>query len=488
MDPAPSPSASSAEPAPLSASRDLKLLGLVLLVAALLRVFLLVSYSEVEPIGDQLAYIGGAEELLAGEPYTGARGPAYSAYLALCWTFGGEDTTNLLAPRIGNLLLSLAFIVLVWAFGRRLVGPRVGLLAAGVIALHPNYASFPIYLLSEHLYLVCLASGLLLAVHSLSAHWRVAFAAGLTLGLGVLTREMLVWFVPVLALLLVSLSRADLARALTKALALVCGAALVILPWSVTSSSIHDEFVLVGFADGVPLFEGNFVPPPVLRRDTGKWKGRPVKQVRWNLFKEFNRTGARTKLAQNERYRERAWQSIADRQPAWIFEKLSSNAPSLVRPSTQTPELWGESASSSGEALTRTWMLGFVLASYLLLYVLLPFGLARWKLFGPALIPLTYVGFAFGVHVVANAGPMRFQMPHEWILILAAATAVCGSGPIKRWVALPLVVLVLALQLGALSSWTELGRTLVTGEQTSYQDWEEEAQPFLEQDRLRRGD
>jgi len=461
-------------------------LAAILVVAALLRALLLASFSNLEPVGDQLAYLGGAEELASGDVYTGSRGPAYSAFVSLCWSLTGSASGSLLAPRVGNLLLSLGFIAIVWAFGRRLVNARVGLAAAAVLAVHPNYVAFPLYLLSEQLYITSLAGGLLLALRSLGATWKPALAAGLVLGVGALTREMLVWFLPALAGVLVFLDRANFKRALFSSCALILGAALVILPWSAKSSAVHEEFVLIGFADGIPLFEGNFVPPAVLRRDTGKWKGRPVKQVRWNLFKEFNRTGARTKLAQNKRYRETAWKSVSERQPAWIFEKVYSNGPSMLRPGIQTPELWSETESTSAATLTRVWMLGLVLSFYALLYCLLPFGLARWRLTGPALIPLSYVGFAFAVHIVANAGPMRFQMPHEWILILAAASALFSSARLRRWVLAALIVLVIGAHAASLPQWTELGRALVTGEKTSHEDWQEEAMPFLEQDKARR--
>ena len=46
----------------------------------------------------------------------------------------------------------------------------------------------------------------------------------------------------------------------------------------------------------------------------------------------------------------------------------------------------------------------------------------------------------------------------------------------------------LALQLASLDSWSGLGRSLVTGENSSYQDWQDEAMPFLEQDKQRRGE
>ncbi len=458
----------------------------ILLVALVLRVVVLAVFSAEEPIGDQLAYLGGANEIHSGESYSRSRGPGYSAFIALLWRVTGDDGGGLLAPRIGNLFLSLLLLILVWAIGRRIASPRVGLIAGGFLAIHPNYVSFPLYLLAENLFLVCVAGAVYLALRCLGSRWPAALATGVVLGIGALTREMLVGFVPLLAVAVVFLERAELRRAFAKGFLIVGGAALVILPWSVKATAQHEEFVLIGFADGIPLFEGNFVPPEKLSRVTGKWVGREVKQERWNLYHEFRREGARTKLAQNKRYREEAWKSIHDRQPNWAFEKLASNLPAMLRPGVQTPQLWSASDSSAQSTVTRIATLGLGLPMHALLLLLLPIGLARWRLFGPALLPLSYVVFAFAVHTVANAGPMRFRMPHEWIFVLAAASSLELLAPIRRWVAVSVGILLLATQLAAIPQWQELGSTLFTGKMLPHEEWQERSKPFLEREKAQR--
>jgi len=461
---------------------ETKWLVLILVVAALLRGLVVGSFDRLEPFGDQLAYLEGARELQAGESYTGSRGPAYSAAIALAWFVSGGDGSSLTAPRVLNVLLSLALLVLVWANGRKLFGPRVGLAAAAVLAIHPNYVTFPVYLLSENLYNVTVAGGVLLALHSLGARTACALAAGCVLGLGTLTREMLAWFVPCLAVLLAILDRSEPKRALRGAVALVLGAALVVLPWTARNASVHDRFILVGFGDGIPLFEGNYVAPAYMKKAQGRWKGQPVKQAKWILFHEFKERGAKTKLDRNALYREEAWKAIRERQPTWIFEKLASNGSDLVQPRLQTPVLWGGETSEALSGFLRVGMLGLFLPLHALLFLLVPIGLARWRFSGLALVPLSYVAFSFAAHVVANAGPMRFQMPHEWILILAAASAVLSAVPMKKWVSGGLFVIVVAAHAGATDAWRELGAALFSGDATAHEEWQEEFVPFGEGD------
>ena len=459
---------------------ETKWLVLILVVAALLRGLVIGTFDELEPFGDQLAYLEGARELQSGESYTGSRGPAYSAAIALSWFASGSDEASLTAPRVLNVLLSLTLLVLVWANGRKLFSPKVGLAAAAVLAIHPNYVTFPLYLLSENLYNVAVAGGVLLALHSLGARSSYALAAGCVLGLGTLTREMMAWFIPCLAVALVFLGRSEPKRALRGALALVLGAALVVLPWTARNASVHDRFILVGFGDGIPLFEGNYVPPAYMKKAEGRWKGQPVKQAKWILFHEFKERGARTKLERNALYREEAWKAIRERQPAWIFEKLVSNGSDLVQPRLQTPVLWGGETSEELSGFMRVGTLGFFLPLHVLLFLLVPIGLARWRFSGPALIPLGYVAFSFAAHIVANAGPMRFQMPHEWVLVLAAASAVLSAAPVKRWVCGGLFVIVVAAHAGAADAWREFGAALFSGDATAHEEWQEEFVPFGE--------
>ena len=459
---------------------EAKWLVLILVIAALLRGLVVGTFDELEPFGDQLAYLEGARELQAGESYTGSRGPAYSAAIALSWFASGGDGSSLIAPRVLNIVLSLTLLVLVWANGRKLLGPRVGLAAAAILAIHPNYVTFPLYLLSENLYNVAVAGGVLLAVHSLGGRASLALAAGCVLGLGTLTREMMAWFIPCLAVVLAFLGRSDPKRGLRGALALVLGAALVVLPWTARNASVHDRFILVGFGDGIPLFEGNYVPPTYMKKAQGRWKGQPVKQAKWILFHEFKERGAKTKLDRNALYREEAWKAIRDRQPTWILEKLASNGSDLVQPRLQTPVLWGGEVSDELSDFIRIVTLGLFLPLHALLFLLVPIGLARWRFSGPALLPLCYVAFSLVAHVVANAGPMRFQMPHEWILVLAAASAVLSEAPVKRRVCCGLLVIVVAAHAGATDAWRELGAALFSGDATAHEEWHEEFVPFGE--------
>jgi 4-amino-4-deoxy-L-arabinose transferase-like glycosyltransferase len=124
--------------------------------------------------------------------------PAYSAFLGLLSAVGLESATT---HRLASGLLGTAAVVVIGLLGRRLAGPRAGLLAAGLAAVYPMLWINDGMLQAESLYAVVVA-GVLLAAHRF---WdrptprRVAALAALV-ALATLTRTEAALFFVVLVL------------------------------------------------------------------------------------------------------------------------------------------------------------------------------------------------------------------------------------------------------------------------------------------------
>lgn len=133
----------------------------IVVVAAVIRIAYALLVVADDPVGgDAYFYHHGANLLADGEgfivPYEyleiGARTeaadhpPLYIAYLAL-WSLVGLDSVE--AHLVAGALLGAAAVALVGVLGRRVAGPTVGIVAAGLAAAYPNLFGWDAMLLSE---------------------------------------------------------------------------------------------------------------------------------------------------------------------------------------------------------------------------------------------------------------------------------------------------------------------------------------------------
>ncbi len=170
-------------------------LGALLLLALLLRlgwVLLIDPEPKLEGgdgpfylhLGDQLARGRG---LRYGEPVA-VVGPVYTAYLAELQLLLGQ-TRVLMAARVGQALVGVALVALLFALGERWRGPRVGLAAAGMAAVDFRFIVESGSIYTESLLSVLLALCLWLYALSLERdqkHWWVL--TGAAIGVAALTR------------------------------------------------------------------------------------------------------------------------------------------------------------------------------------------------------------------------------------------------------------------------------------------------------------
>jgi len=457
--PAPGPPAAAARattetrPGGAVTRRELRILALVVALGLALRLALVAAAHGVELYGDQAVYAAEAAQILAGVPTDAYRGPGYPAFLAAWqWLFGEGPG----APRVGNALAGGLAIVVFWALLRELFAPRAALIGAGLLAFYPRALFMPVYLFAENTYCLLLMSGIWMAIRAAGRGRRAAaLAAGLAFGLGILTREMLVYFVPVAAgVLLLFGEHARRERALRAAL-LVATAAAVVLPWTIRNHRVHDAFVLVGYSDGIPLFEGNYPAPPPA-----------VLEKRFALTRQYTEEArlagiedpVRQRKFANDRLREDAWRAIRERQPGWILEKLAWNGPRIFRPNVLREVLLGKwpMPPERQESLARVLLFGLFLPAHVLLLSLGAVGLAHWRLAGAAVLPLLHLGYSVAIHLIANAAHFRFEAPYEWVLLAGVALTLDRGLPrtrSRRLVALLLLVLAIAPQLTLRDAW-----------------------------------
>jgi 4-amino-4-deoxy-L-arabinose transferase-like glycosyltransferase len=191
--------------------------------------------------------------------------PGWPALLAAFSAFGGRSYT---VHELVGCAVGAGIVVCAGLLGRRVGGPRAGLIAAAIAALYPVYVALDGSLMSEPPYALGVAACMLLAfrVAELPAR-RNAALLGLGIGLTVLVRGEALGLLVVLA---VPAVLAAPVRRLAR-LALVWVVALaVIAPWCLRNTATFDHPMLVSSEDG-PVIAGANCDLTYHGRDTGYW-------------------------------------------------------------------------------------------------------------------------------------------------------------------------------------------------------------------------
>ncbi|HEX4902328.1 MAG TPA: glycosyltransferase family 39 protein [Acidimicrobiales bacterium] len=242
------------------------LLAIVAVAVAIRLVYALGTVADDPVSGDSYYYHHAARLLADGEgmifPYDlyelGERNeaadhpPLYVLYLA-GWSLVGLDSVE--AHLVASVLLGGAAVALSGLVGRRVAGPVVGLVAAGLVALYPNLITWDSVLLSEPTGTVTTLLVLLAAYRHLELRTTATAALlGGSIGLATLARPELVLlslFVAVPAVL----GTSHLDRRQRAAQLVLAGTAAVALlaPWVGWNLTRFDEPVVLSTNLGVTL-------------------------------------------------------------------------------------------------------------------------------------------------------------------------------------------------------------------------------------------
>lgn len=434
--------------------RDLLWLSLLFGFGLALRLALVAATPGLELYGDQGVYFAEAAQILGGERTAGYRGPGYPAFIAACQWLMGEGPV---AARIGNALAGGLLILVFWALMRSIFSPRAAWIGAGVLAFYPRAVFMPVYLFAENTYCLLLLFAIWMTIRATEGGSRATcLAAGVALGLGALTREMLLYFVPVVAVVMLVASQIVTRERVLRAALLVAATAAVVLPWTMRNYTVHEQIVWVGFSDGVPWFEGNYVaetPLAVFEKRV---------ELANRYIAEADRAGVegadRKDKIMNDRLKEDAWKAIRERQPEWIFEKIAYNVPRILRPNVRNEVLLGKWPMSPEQQkqLSRMLLFTVFLPVHVLLLLLGSIGLAHWRVASAGFLPVLYLCFSFLVHIVTNAAHFRFEYPYEWVLIAGAAVTLDRGLPrttARRLVAIALVGIAIGSQFAIPDIW-----------------------------------
>jgi len=224
------------------------------------------------PVFDAAAYATIAANIDRGDGFTlgpGATQPAsnYSPGLPLFVAgiyklTGGihERTARLVLALIGALAIPFTYLI-----GRRLSGPRAGLVGAAAIAIYPALLEYEGMLMGEPLAATLLSGAVLAAFWAdgpgQSKPARRWLLPGVLLGALALVRpEYLGVALLVSLVVLLRNGKQGRHRTLVQALFVVLGLALIVLPWTIRNAVALDRFVPISTGGGQVLFAGTYLP------------------------------------------------------------------------------------------------------------------------------------------------------------------------------------------------------------------------------------
>lgn len=341
--------------------------------------------------------------------------PLYGFFLAaLYWAF---DRSWVIVG-LAQIVVAVGTALLVYEVGRRFVSPRAGLIAAVVATLHPYLVWHDVHMNREILDQVLAAAIVLLAL-LLAERPSVPLGAGLgaAAGLAILGNVRLV----LLPLLLAGFALLCARRAaLLPALAVVVAAAIVVAPWVVRNESSVGCATLS--TDSRALWKANNEATLRTLR-SGKWiddvprlpGAPPTPEEAQTIYREAGRVVRVDECGQMRFYRRRALDFMRDH-PTEKTELAALAARMLWQPSVTATE--GRSGAGTRLDTARDW----VEPTYMIpLYVL---GIAGLRLLPRRFLGLSLLLLGYNtLTAMVFAGQTRYRIPWDFLIALAAATA-----------------------------------------------------------------
>jgi len=319
--------------------------------------------------------------------------PAYLYFMGVPFAMTGSlASVQVLQCLVGALLVPALGLI-----GRSAFGESAGLVAAGLAAFYPELVWFAAHFWAETLFTALLWWAIeRLVTGDTRASAVAASTAGLLWGLAVLTRETVLYFLPLAAVWLAWRRRGGVKRA-----ALFAGTSLlVVMPWTVRNGLVFDAFVPVSTAGALNLWQGN------------------TRLSRQQVYEEY--WAVRGRIPQYQHARQRALEAIRERQPLWIFEKLRSELPEFWAAHAQPIVHIERGAYGTVRRPLALAAVAVVVVPYLAVLVLFVIGLARLPQGRVPLLVVAFLAFYVLLHVAAHGYP-RYRLPAMPALFLVAA-------------------------------------------------------------------
>ena len=356
-----------------------------------------------------------------GAPYRSYMEPLYPALCVLVYRLTGHSFVALGLVQVG---LGTVLVALVFACAKRLVQEDGALAAAGLAAVHPGLV---VYTTKYHPFVLdtVLWFGAFAVVLAFAPRhpWRSACAAGLAIGLCVLTRPTILACVPLFAWWMWRRSNARGLRAAAPALVLLACAGAVAAPWTWRNYEVHHRFMLTRSGTAFVFWLGNnpyLFTGSAMTLDGGALISRAPAPV-------LDRLHALDELGQQDYFEREAMQFIRD-QPAAF----------LTRWATKLGYFWWFSPQA-GLLYPAAWLTGYKMF-YTLTIVLAAVGVTvRWQERNAAPTEWSAALLILGCCVAISLLQSVYYVEGRHRLAIEPLLLIFAGGAIQRMMRRPLI-------------------------------------------------
>ena len=184
------------------------------------------------PVQDAYYWYTQANAIAAGQGITPGLRPGYSVFLALVFTW---TTPSVLAAQLANIATKAAAVSGSFLIASKLLGPRLGLLAAALLGFDAFFIDMSLSLMTENLGVLPVILTLLFFLTFLETRRVLPLvSSGLALGVSELTRPVATLWVPVACGLCLLVSRGypgGLTRGVSRVVLFLLAVGLPLMPW-----------------------------------------------------------------------------------------------------------------------------------------------------------------------------------------------------------------------------------------------------------------
>ncbi|MCD6505939.1 glycosyltransferase family 39 protein [Candidatus Poribacteria bacterium] len=219
-----------------------------------------------------------------GCPYS-YRPPGYPFFLAAIYAVFGIG--NHMAVRLFQALIGAVAALLLYLLGGEIKGEKAGTIGGLIWAFYPTAVAYTGYLYSETVFMALFLGFLYLMAVGMKMRGRkgiLLFAgSGLLYGMAMLTREVLLAFIPLFLVWLIWQVPHRGKAGIIRLIAFMVMVMVVLLPWTARNYSVHGHLILISTNGGCNFYYGNNPETPL--QHSWKFSGMNDLKIKSQLFR-----------------------------------------------------------------------------------------------------------------------------------------------------------------------------------------------------------
>lgn len=235
-----------------------KVLIFILILSFLLRLSFVLTLKNKFYFDDEYEYFKMVQNFLSGkglivaENLKSFRPPLYPLFLSILTIL----KLNLTGIRIFQSIISTMTVFIIYIIGKETFGEKEGIISAGISAFYPFFIFYNGFLLTESLFIFLTVLCVMYLIRVYEKNGMVSLKAGISMGLGGLTRPTLQIYLP-FAIFHILFFKENLNLKLRKIIFLITGFCLTLSPWIIRNYKIFHKFIPGTTMGGWVFWEGN---------------------------------------------------------------------------------------------------------------------------------------------------------------------------------------------------------------------------------------